>query len=212
MTTFAKKVRRTVAQLQEESFHAIASGITRNRLAWLDRTLPGKAGDRDFTPRQVYELLFFEHMGLERDELPVISESPDEIIWLSRNPCPLLEACLTLGLDTRKVCRPVNEKATQAFVSRINPQLRFHRSYEAIRPYAEHCQERIIRTDLNTFMRIAIGEAEIARAEGNRGDGAVVAFAGRIIGQAHDTAITERDPSLHAEASAIRQAVRAMGG
>jgi tRNA(Arg) A34 adenosine deaminase TadA len=29
----------------------------------------------------------------------------DEIVWLSRNRCSLLEACLALGLDTRKVCR-----------------------------------------------------------------------------------------------------------
>jgi tRNA(Arg) A34 adenosine deaminase TadA len=33
-------------------------------------------------------------------------------------------------------------------------------------------------------------------------------FDNQIIGQAHDTAITERDPSLHAEMGAIRQAVK----
>jgi len=209
MNTFDERVQRTIEQLRHESFRAIASDITQKRMAWLDRTLPEKPGYGQFTPRQAYELLFFEHMGLARDELPVVSESPDEIVWLSRNRCTLLEACIALGLDTRTVCRPVNEKATQAFLSRINSQLRFHRSYEEIRPYADYCREKIVRTDLHSYMRVAIREAQLSRSEGNKGYGAVVVFDNQIMGQAHDTAITEHDPSLHAEVNAIRQAVRA---
>jgi tRNA(adenine34) deaminase len=209
MNTFDERVRRTIEQLQHESFRAIASDITRNRMAWLDHALPEKPGYDQFTPRQAYELLFFENMGLTRDDLPVVSESPKEIVWLSRNRCTLLEACIALGLDTRKVCRPVNEKATQAFLSRINPQLRFHRSYEEIRPYAAHCREKIVRTDFDTYMRIAVQEARQSKSEGNKGYGAVVVFDNQIIGQAHDTVVTGRDPSLHAEVNAIRQAVKA---
>jgi tRNA(Arg) A34 adenosine deaminase TadA len=209
MNTFEERVRRTIEQLQHASFQAIASDITQKRMAWLDRTLPEKPGYDKFTPREAYELLFFENMQLERSELPVVSESPDEIVWLSRNRCSLLEDCIALGLDTRKVCRPVNEKATQAFLSRLNPQLRFHRSYDEIRPYAAHCKEKIVRTDFHSFMRIAVQEAHRAKSEGNKGYGAVVVFDNQIMGQAHNTAITERDPSLHAEVNAIRQAVKA---
>jgi tRNA(adenine34) deaminase len=209
MTAFEERVRRTIEQLQRESFHAIASDITQRRMTWLDRTLPEKPGYDQFTPRQAYEMLFFEHMGLARDELPVVSESPDEIVWLSRNRCTLLEACIALGLDTRKVCRPVNEKATQAFLSRINPQLRFYRSYEEIRPYTAHCKEKIVRTDFDSYMKVAVQEAQLAKSEGNKEYGAVVVFDNRIMSQAHNTAITERDPSLHAEVNAIRQAVKA---
>jgi len=171
--------------------------------------LPQKPGYERFTPRQAYELLFFENMGLSPDELPIISESPDEIVWLSRNRCSLLEACLALGLDTRQVCRPVNEKATQAFLSRLNPQLRFHRSYDEIRPHAAVCREKIVRTDFAATMRIALHEAQLSKSEGNKGYGAVVVFDHHLLGQAHDTAITRRDPSLHAEVNAIRQAVKA---
>jgi tRNA(Arg) A34 adenosine deaminase TadA len=211
MVSFEDKVRRTIEQLQRDSFHAIAADITANRMAWLDRTLPGKKALDTFTPRDVFELLFFEKMRLEQDELPVVSETEKEIVWLSYNRCSLLEACNALGWDTRKVCRPINEKATQAFLSRINPQLRFHRSYEQIRPYTDYCREEIIRVDFDSYMRIAIQEAHISKAEGNKGYGAVAVFEDQIVGQAHDTAVTERDPSLHAEVNAIRQAVKTLG-
>jgi tRNA(adenine34) deaminase len=211
MTMFEQKVRQTVERLQSTSFRVMASEITQKRMAWLDRVLPIRPGYEAFAPRDVFELLFFEQMGLERDDLSVLSESPDRIVWLSRNRCSLLEACVSLGLDTRQVCRAVNEKATQAFVSRINPCLRFHRSYQEIRPYAEYCRESILRIDFDVYMRRALCEAQLSRAEGNKGYGAVVVLEDRIIGQAHDTAITERDPSLHAEVNAIRQAVKAHG-
>ena len=187
----------------------MALDITQKRMAWLDRVLPDRPGYDEFTPREAYELLFSENMELDLSELPVVSESPDEIVWLSRNRCSLLEACIALGLDTRTVCHAVNEKATQAFLSRINPQLRFYRSYDEIRPHADCCREKIVRTDFAAYMRTAIQEAQRSRSEGNKGYGAVVVFDNQIIGQAHDTAITERDPSLHAEMNAIRQAVKA---
>jgi tRNA(Arg) A34 adenosine deaminase TadA len=209
VNTFEDKVRRTIEQLQRDSFHTIAADITARRMAWLDRALLEKK--REFTPRDVFELLFFERMRLERDELPVISETEKEIIWLSYNRCSLLEACNALGLDTRQTCRPINEKATQAFLSRIDPRLRFHRSYQEIRPYADHCKEKIIRVDFDAYMRVALQQAHVAQAEGNKGHGAVVVFEDQIIGQAHDTTTTERDPSLHAEMNAIRQAVKALG-
>ena len=211
MDAFEHKVRRTIEQLQHSSFHAMALDITQRRMAWLDRALPERSGHDPFTPREAYELLFFEQMSLRRDELPVISESPDEIVWLSRNRCSLLEACLALGLDTRQVCRAVNEKATQAFLSRINPQLRFYRSYQEIRPYADYCHEKIVRIDFAAYMSVALQEAHRSKSEGNKGYGAAVVYDRQIIGQAHDTAITEHDPSLHAEMNAIRQAVKAKG-
>ncbi len=189
----------------------MAAEITQRRMAWLDQVLPGMPGYRALGPRGVYELLFFSHMGLERDELPVVAESADEIVWLSRNRCTLLEACLALGLDTRQVCRPVNEQATQAFVSRIDPQLRFHRSYEEIRPHAAHCREWIVRVDFERSMRLAIAQARLAAAEGRRGRGAVVQLEGRTIGVGHDTAWPACDPGQHAEAIAMRQALAARG-
>ena len=209
MSAFEQKVKRTIEQLQHESFHTIASDITQKRMAWLDRALPEKTGYDKFTPRDVYELLFFENMKLERGELPVVSESPDEIVWLSRNRCSLLEACLALGLDTRKVCRPVNEKATQAFLSRLDPQLRFHRSYDESGLTRTIAKKKSSERILPRPCGLPFKKRASPKAEGNKGYGAVVVFDNHIIGQAHDTAITQRDPSLHAEVNAIRQAVKA---
>ena len=58
---------------------------------------------------------------------------------------------------------------------------------------------------------MALEEAKVSKREGNKGYGAVVAIGNEVIGRAHDTAITEKDPSLHAELNAIRQAVHTIG-
>jgi hypothetical protein len=145
VTIFDDKVARTVDELRRGDFDAMSREIAARRLAWLDANLPRHRRGAPFTPRQAFELLFFEQMGLDPEELPVVSESPRRIVWESRNRCPLLEACLALGLDTREVCKPVNEQATQVFFSRLDPQLRFGRSYTVIRPHASFCREWVTR-------------------------------------------------------------------
>jgi guanine deaminase len=150
-------------------------------------------------------------LGLTEKELPVVEENADEIIWLSGNPCPTLEACWQLTMDTRKVCRAAYEKSTQAFLSRLDPRLRFLRSYTEIRPFSPQCRERIVRVNFETMMAIAVEEALISRVEGNKGYGTVVAFGAQILSRAHDTTVTQKDPSLHGEMNAIRQAVQAFG-
>jgi tRNA(Arg) A34 adenosine deaminase TadA len=109
------------------------------------------------------------------------------------------------------VCRAVYEKPTQAFLSRIDPELRFMRDYDGLRPDHDHCKEMIVRLHFGEMMRLAIDEAEKSLAMGNNGYGAVVAVGERVLGVAHDTVVSERDPSLHAEVNAIRKAVRVYG-
>lgn len=206
---FSEKVRRTIQEVQEHDYSTIAARITAKRMDWLDRTLPTLKAGSAFTPREAFELLFFEQMGLDRDELPMVSESANEITWLSINPCALLEACRELRLDTRQVCRPINEKATQAFISRLNPELRFHRSYEKIRPIANHCKEQIIRVDFAANMARAIREARLARTAGLPARGAVVTYADQILGQGHDSRGMARN--LHAVENVLRQAAENFG-
>lgn len=211
MDTFELKVKQHIDRLKNQSCRIIEAEVTQKRLAWLNQNYAAPGQDHHLTPRQAYELLFFDYMGLAPKDVPVVSETETEIIWQSLNPCPTLAACQAVGLDTRRICRGAYEKSTQAFVSHLDPQLRFLRSYEEIRPYVNHCREMIVRVNFAEMMQIALQEAKLSRQEGNKGYGAVVVFGNRILGQAHDTAVTEKDPSLHAELRAIRQAVQVLG-
>ncbi len=70
-----------------------------------------------------------------------------KIVIHSKNFCPTLEACKILGLDTREVCKELNEEPTQALLQQLDPRLAFTRNYNALRPYEEFCEEMIILKD-----------------------------------------------------------------
>lgn len=208
---FEAEVNRQVERLQKKTCQTIESEVARKRIAWFKRNYKSISQNNPLSPRKAYEVIFFDYMGLSATEVFVLSETETEILWNSTNRCPTLEACRQLGLDTRRVCRAIYEKSTQALVSQLDPKLRFLRSYQEIRPYSPYCKERIIRVDFEHRMKIAVEEAKISKSEGNRGYGAVVVLGEHIVGKAHDTVITEKDPSSHAEVNAIRQAVHTLG-
>ncbi len=207
---FKVKVNQQIERLKNKLYQDIESEVSKKRVSWFKHHYKGLSNYPP-SPRVAYELLLLEYIGIPEEEVPVLSKTDTEIIWSSINRCSTLEACKKLGLDTRKVCRAVYEKSTQALISQLDPQLRFFRDYQEIRPYSHHCKEMIIRVDFERMMKLAIKEATISKSEGNKGYGAVVVFGKRIVGKAHDTAMTERDPSLHAEVNAIRQAVKTVG-
>ncbi|HWQ56731.1 MAG TPA: nucleoside deaminase [Bryobacteraceae bacterium] len=208
---FAQRVAAQVRRLEATPLGIIDAEVAAGRKQWIEQRYTKKQLGPRPSPRAAFEALFFDYMGLRPEDLEVVRDDAAEISWLSRNPCPTLEACGRLGLDTRKVCRSAYEKSTQAFVSGIDPELRFLRDYREIRPYAPHCRERIVRVDFVQMMRLAIDEARQSRAEGNKGYGAVAALGNQVVACTHDTASTQRDPSAHAELNAIRQAAAALG-
>ena len=57
----------------------------------------------DSSPRAAYEFFLFEYLGISPEEVPVISETDEEIIWESRNYCDALEACISEKLDTQEI-------------------------------------------------------------------------------------------------------------
>lgn len=211
-TGFREQVLAQVDRLKNKTVKAIEAETIAKRTAWFDNLAVGdKLAIMDRTsPRLAFETVFFRYMGLRSEELPILRENDDEIVWSSRNPCPTLEACRQLGLDTRVVCRGAYEKSTQALVSRLDPQLRFLRDYDEIRPASHHCVERIVRVRFEKMMKLAIEEARQSRREGNKGYGAVAVMGARVIAQAHDTAASQRDPSRHAEMNALREATRVL--
>jgi tRNA(adenine34) deaminase len=60
------------------------------------------------------------------------------------------------------------------------------------------------------FMRVALAEAELARAEGEVPIGAIVVLDGEIKGRGHNAVIQNNDPTAHAEIMAMRDAARAI--
>jgi tRNA(adenine34) deaminase len=66
-------------------------------------------------------------------------------------------------------------------------------------------------SDYCEFMKQAVEEAEVSIREGNSGFGAVIARDGRTIARSHDTERSDRDPTAHAEITAIRKAAFVLG-
>ncbi len=208
---FSQKTRQQVERLSRGSLQEIEREVALKRIAWCQEHIQHRP-DTVITPRQAFETFFFEYMGLSRNELIVVRETANAIAWHSQNPCPTLDACAALKLNTRRVCRLAYEKSTQAFISQLDPQLRFLRSYQEIRPYASYCLEGIMRIDFSRMMELAVQEAEMGKEEGSTPGGAVIMLGKDVLAFAHDaTTNADQDPGQHAEALAIYQAVQTAG-
>lgn len=144
MDDYEAKLKEQVERLTSWSYRDIEAAVIEKRISWIKEHAMDSTGSDPVTPRQAFERLFFDYMGLSPADLIVVEEDEDRITWLSKNPCPTLDACQKLGLDTRAVCQAISEKPAQAFISRLNPRLRFVRDYQEIRPYADHCLESIL--------------------------------------------------------------------
>jgi len=99
---------------------------------------------RDLPPEeQAYRVIYFDHMGLCPEDVPMTRVSDTKIRIESRNFCPYLEACLDLSLDTRIICRDTGEDSFQVMAEMVNPGLKFSRNYVHIRPNVDYCEEYI---------------------------------------------------------------------
>lgn len=87
--------------------------------------------------------LLLKRFNITQAEAAVVKKTDRQIVFHSRNFCPTLEACKILGLNTRIICRRLNENSTDALIKQIDTRLGFSRNYEMLRPYAEYCEEMI---------------------------------------------------------------------
>jgi tRNA(adenine34) deaminase len=201
------RVAPLIDQIRRGDWATIERDNCAERVAWWN----GRARPPRATPGAGYEALVLGSLGVAGAQVVIRSESDSAIFWERRDPCPTLAACESLGLDTRVVCRRVCEKPAQALLTHLDPRLRFVRDYDRLRPHETSCREGIVRIDLEALMDIALQEARASRAGGDKGYGAVIVLGGEVVARAHDTGVTERDPSQHAEVRAIRAAARATG-
>lgn len=139
---------QTIVRAAEEIGMEAALGVlercvTEKRLAWIDSqfaSLPLSG----YPVQDGFSVFFERYLGLAapRDG-ELVEASPERVIVRWWNPCPTLDACIKLGMDTRQVCRCAYQQPVEEMLKRIDSRLRFDRNYEAIRPHAPYCEEII---------------------------------------------------------------------
>ena len=140
-----KLIQREIERLQgadEAALDALNEDSVKRRTTWFNEhrvEFDFLAGD---SLEAGYRLLL-ARFGITPEQAPVIERTEKRIVFHSQNFCPTLEACRILGLDTRFVCKHLNEQATDALVKLCDPRLSFSRCYERLRPYAPYCEETI---------------------------------------------------------------------
>lgn len=126
----------------DAALRALNEDSTRRRVAWF-RENAARLALLSVDPLEAGYRLLLERFGISPEEAPVVSRTDRAITFHSQNFCPTLEACRMLGLDTRHVCKCINEDSTNALLKQMDPRLRFSRNYEKLRPYAPYCEETI---------------------------------------------------------------------
>ena len=142
-------IQREMVRLRdadEAALSALNEDSILRRTAWFEENKGRFAFLADDPVRAAYALLL-ARFGITAEEAPIIYTDESRIIFHSQNFCPTLEACNRLGLDTRHVCKRLNEDATNRLIQLIDPRLRFSRNYEHLRPYAPFCEEMITLED-----------------------------------------------------------------
>ncbi len=125
--------------------HELAGLIAKRRVQWLEENLGLLLAKYGHLPpeEQAFNIIFLEHLRINPEHLKMTRICPNKIRIDSYNPCPYLEACQQLGLETKFVCKHIGEPAFRKMVKRINPNLRFTRNYRKIRPGNAFCEEYI---------------------------------------------------------------------
>ncbi len=115
--------------------------VIARRLAWFEQNAPHLERSRD-PLRDGYRIFYETYLGLATPRDGEIVAATDRR-WVTRwwNPCPTLEACKTLGLDTRIICKRVYEQPVNVLLQQIDSRLEFSRSYDTLRPYGSCCEE-----------------------------------------------------------------------
>jgi tRNA(Arg) A34 adenosine deaminase TadA len=142
---YREDVRREIKNLRnadENSLSALNEDSVRRRTEWFRQN----RACLDFGPDDLtyagYRLLL-QRFRITGKEAPIVKRTGREIVFHSMNFCPTLEACRILGLDTRYICKRLNESSTDMLVKQIDPRLKFSRNYDCLRPHYDYCEERI---------------------------------------------------------------------
>ena len=134
-----KKVKEGFLTSQE-----LASLITQRRVSWFEENKEFILSKykRLSDEEKAYNIIFLEHMRINPEHSKMTRIDDGKIRIESYNFCPYLEACKKLNLDTRFVCREIGEPSIQQMCDLVNPNLKFSRNYQSIRPHnCNFCEE-----------------------------------------------------------------------
>jgi len=105
---------------------------------------------RVITMRDLYEVFYIDFLALEPKDVEIVKLTDEELVTISRNPCPILKLAVMLRMDTKYVCRFISETVCKRVLRHIDERLVFERDYDHIRPYKDGCRERIYRRSLGS--------------------------------------------------------------
>ncbi len=100
---------------------------------------------RAVTMRDLYEAFYIDFLALRPEDVEIVKLTDEELIAISRNPCPILKLATTLKMDTKYVCKFISETVCKHVLKHIDEGLIFERDYDYIRPYKDGCRERIYK-------------------------------------------------------------------
>lgn len=143
-----KKVKQ-LKKLKEGtlSIKELRNLITQKRIYWFKENqsilLSKYNGLSD--EEKAHRIICFDEMGINPEHSIINRINNKKVLLKSYNFCPYLEACGILNMDTRDVCKKLNEKGIQQICEMINPKLKFIRNYDHIRshlrPNITFCEE-----------------------------------------------------------------------
>src|SRR5512144_2340193 len=109
----------------DEALAYLEQCVIEKRAAWLKANLDEAINEND-PAAEGYRWFYEKYLGVSvpRDG-EIVEHAEKRIVMRWRNPCPTLEACRKLGLDTREVCKKAYQKPVQEFLQHIHPKLRF---------------------------------------------------------------------------------------
>ena len=131
---------------EEKAWKFLENIVKKKRFCWLKEN-KDKLNFKGTPVEQAYRIFYLDYLKINPNDVKIIEKSKNKIITRWRNPCPVLKACKILGLDTRKICKKAYDDSAQAFISKIDPKLKFKRNYNKIRPYFDYCEETIELSD-----------------------------------------------------------------
>ncbi len=131
----------------DEALAYLEQCVIEKRAAWLKANLD-EAIDENDPVAEGYKWFYEKYLGVSvPEDGEIVEHTQKRIVMRWWNPCPTLEACRKLGLDTREVCKKAYQRPVQEFLRHIHPRLRFDRNYQSIRPHAAYCEEIIVLED-----------------------------------------------------------------